>query len=123
MRGLRLVSGLVAAALMVVACGGGGGTGGGGGSNCSKTWKVGLVTDVGKLSDKSFNFDSYKGVQDAQADSSLCVQGKAIESSTPDDYSKNITQFVDGKYDMIIGVGFNLGDAITAAAKANPGIK
>jgi len=71
MRGLRLVSGLVAAALMVVACGGGGGTGGGGGSNCSKTWKVGLVTDVGKLSDKSFNFDSYKGVQDAQADTSL----------------------------------------------------
>ena len=124
MRGFRVLGGLLAASIMVVACGsGGGGTGGSGGTSCSKTWKVGLVTDVGKLSDKSFNFDSYKGVQDAQADSSLCVQGKAIESSTPDDYSKNITQFVDGKYDMIIGVGFNLGDAITAAAKANPGIK
>jgi len=123
MRGLRLVSGLVAAALMVVACGGGGGTGGGGGSNCSKTWKVGLVTDVGKLSDKSFNFDSYKGVQDAQADTSLCVSGKAIESSTPDDYPKNIQQYLDQKYDLIIGVGFNLGDAVIAAAKANPSTK
>src|SRR5438477_12459606 len=107
---------LVAAAVLAVGCGSTPTTG----SSCSKTWKVGLVTDVGKLSDKSFNYDSYKGVQDAQADSSLCVQGKAIESSTPDDYPKNIQQFLDGKYDMIIGVGFNLGDAVTAAAKKNP---
>ena len=122
MRGFRVLGGLVAAAIMVAACGGGGG-GGGNTSNCSKTWKVGLVTDVGKLSDKSFNFDSYKGVQDAQADSSLCVAGKYIESSTADDYPKNIQQFLDGKYDLIIGVGFNLADAITAAAKANPSTK
>jgi basic membrane protein A len=92
-------------------------------SSCTKTWKVGLVTDVGKLSDKSFNFDSYKGVQDAQADSSLCVQGRAIESSVESDYPKNIGQFVDQKYDMIVTVGFKLGDATIAAAKANPGIK
>jgi basic membrane protein A len=123
MRGFRVVSGLVAAAIMAVACGGGGGGGGGASSSCSKTWKVGLVTDVGKLSDKSFNFDSYKGVQDAQADSSLCVAGKYIESSTADDYPKNIQQFLDGKYDLIIGVGFNLADAITASAKANPSTK
>ncbi|GAC1614095.1 MAG: hypothetical protein NVS9B1_23250 [Candidatus Dormibacteraceae bacterium] len=120
---LRYVSGLLAAALLLVACGGGNSTGGGGGASCSKTWKVGLVTDVGKLSDKSFNFDSFKGVQDAQADASLCVQGKAIESSTADDYPKNIQQFLDQKYDLIIGVGFNLGDAVTKAAKANPGTK
>ncbi|TMD54540.1 MAG: BMP family ABC transporter substrate-binding protein [Chloroflexi bacterium] len=123
MRGFRVVGSLLAAAIMVVACGGGGGNGGGGTSNCSKTWKVGLVTDVGKLSDKSFNFDSYKGVQNAQADSSLCVSGKAIESSTPDDYPKNIQQYLDQKYDLIIGVGFNLGDAVIAAAKSNPNTK
>src|SRR5438132_598588 len=107
-------------ATVVAACGG---TSGPAASSCSKTWKVGLVTDVGKLSDKSFNFDSYKGVQDAQADSSLCVQGKAIESSTEDDYPKNIGQFVDQKYDMIVTVGFKLGDATIKAAKANPSIK
>src|SRR5439155_19712893 len=92
-------------------------------SSCSKTWKVGLVTDVGKLSDKSFNYDSYQGVVKAQQDSSLCVQGKAIESSTEDDYPKNIGQFVDQKYDMIVTVGFKLGDATIKAAKANPSIK
>ena len=123
MRGLRVLSGLVAASITVLAVGACGGTANSPASSCSKTWKVGLVTDVGKLSDKSFNFDSYKGVQDAQADASLCVQGKAIESSTPDDYPKNIQQFIDQKYDMIIGVGFNLGDAVTAASKANPSIK
>ena len=124
MRGLRILGSLLAASITVLSVGACGGTSSNTtASNCSKTWKVGLVTDVGKLSDKSFNFDSYKGVQDAQADASLCVSGKAIESSTPDDYPKNIQQFIDGKYDMIIGVGFNLGDAVTAAAKANPTIK
>src|SRR5437588_9458822 len=119
LRQVAAISALVAAATFTMACG----STSTAGSGCSTTYKVGLVTDVGKLSDKSFNFDSYKGVQDAMADSSLCVKGKAIESSVPEDYPKNIQQFLDQKYDMIIGVGFNLGDAVTAAAKANPGTK
>ena len=124
MRGFRFLGGLTAASfLVVVGCGGGGSNTGTGSSSCSKTWKVGLVTDVGKLSDKSFNYDSFKGVQNAQADASLCVSGRAIESSTDADYPKNIQAFLDQKYDMIIGVGFNLGDAVTTAAKANPGTK
>jgi basic membrane protein A len=81
------------------------------------------VTDVGKLSDKSFNFDSFNGVLDAQADSSLCVQGKAIESSVEADYPKNIQTFLDAGYDMIVTVGFKLGDATIKAAKANPNVK
>ena len=105
--------------LAVTACGASPGPA----SSCSKTWKVGLVTDVGKLSDKSFNYDSYQGVVKAQQDSSLCVQGKAIESSTEDDYPKNIGLFVDQKYDVIVTVGFKLGDATIKAAKANPSIK
>lgn len=90
---------------------------------CTKApFKVGLVTDVGKLSDKSFNYDSYNGVQDAQADSNLGVQGKAIESSVESDYPKNIQQFLDQKYCMIVTVGFKLGDATIKAAKANPNV-
>jgi basic membrane protein A and related proteins len=118
--GIGALAALMAAAVFGFACGS---SNPGPSSSCTKTWKVGLVTDVGKLSDKSFNFDSYKGVQDAQADSSLCVQGKAIESSVESDYPKNIGQFVDQKYDMIVTVGFKLGDATIAAAKANPNIK
>ncbi|HEY2597414.1 MAG TPA: BMP family ABC transporter substrate-binding protein [Candidatus Dormibacteraeota bacterium] len=81
------------------------------------------MTDVGKLSDKSFNFDSFNGVLDAQADPSLCVTGKAIESSVETDYPKNIQTFLDAGYDMIVTVGFKLGDATIKAAKANPNVK
>ncbi len=123
MQRFRVLGGLLAATVMVVACGGGGGNSGGSSDSCSKTYKVGLVTDVGKLNDKSFNANSYKGVTDAEADKALCVKGKAIESSVEDDYPKNIKTFVDQKYDMIVTVGFKLGDATIKAAKENPSVK
>ncbi len=112
---------LTAAVTVAFACGGGGG--GGGGTACSKTYNVGLVTDVGKLSDKSFNANAWQGVQDAQNDSSLCVKAKYIESNQPTDYQKNIQQFVDQKFDMVVTVGFLLGDDTLTAAKANPNTK
>lgn len=88
-------------------------------ASCSKTFKVGLVTDVGKLSDKSFNATSWQGVLDAQADKSLCVEGKAIESNQPTDYAKNMQTFVDQGYDMVVAVGFLMGDDTLATAKKN----
>ena len=118
--GVVAIAALAATALAGVSCGT---TTGGPSSSCAKTYKVGLVTDVGKLSDKSFNFDSFNGVKDAQADPSLCVQGKAIESSVEADYPKNIQTFLDAGYDMIVTVGFKLGDATIKAAKANPNVK
>ena len=118
--GVVAMAALAATALAGISCGG---TTPGPSSSCAKTYKVGLVTDVGKLSDKSFNFDSFNGVLDAQADASLCVTGKAIESSVETDYPKNIQTFLDAGYDMIVTVGFKLGDATIKAAKANPSVK
>jgi basic membrane protein A len=118
--GVVAIAALAATALAGVSCGG---TTTGPSASCAKTYKVGLVTDVGKLSDKSFNFDSYNGVLDAAGDSSLCVTGKAIESSVETDYPKNIQTFLDAGYDMIVTVGFKLGDATIKAAKANPNVK
>ena len=122
MKAIRQVAVLAAVGVIALACGAAGSSGGTS-SSCSKTYKVGLVTDVGKLSDKSFNYDSWQGVLNAQKDASLCVKARAIESSTEDDYAKNIGQFVDQKYDMVVTVGFKLGDATIAAAKANPSVK
>jgi basic membrane protein A len=118
--GVVAIAALAATALAGVSCGT---TTNGPSSSCTKTYKVGLVTDVGKLSDKSFNFDSFNGVLDAQADTTLCVTGKAIESSVESDYPKNIQTFLDAGYDMIVTVGFKLGDATIKAAKANPNVK
>ncbi|HEY3194798.1 MAG TPA: BMP family ABC transporter substrate-binding protein [Candidatus Dormibacteraeota bacterium] len=119
LKGMGALTALVAAAMFGFACGGTGNTG----SSCTKTYNVGLVTDVGKLSDKSFNANAWKGVQDAQSDSSLCVKAKVIESTQPTDYQKNMQLFIDQKYDMIVTVGFLLGDDTLAVAKANPTTK
>lgn len=123
MRVFRRVAVLAAAVLVAMACGSGGTSSTGSSANCSKTWKVGLVTDVGKLSDKSFNANSWQGVLDAQADSSLCVQGKAIESNSSEDYQKNLRLFGDGGYDAVVAVGFNLGADAQTFAKAYPNVK
>jgi basic membrane protein A len=124
MRVFRRVAVLATAVMVAFACGSGGGSSSGGASaSCSKTWKVGLVTDVGKLSDKSFNANSWQGVVDAQSDSSLCVAGKYIESNSKEDYQKNLRLFGDGGYDAVVAVGFNLGADAQTFAKAYPKVK
>ena len=50
--------------------------------------KVGLVTDVGRLNDKSFNQSSWEGVQ--QAEKELGVEIKAIETVDTKDYEKGV---------------------------------
>ena len=120
LRGIGALAALAATAIFGFACGG---TTGGTGSTCTKTYNVGLVTDVGKLSDKSFNANAWQGVQDAVADKSLCVAAKVIESNQPTDYQKNMQLFIDQKYDMVVTVGFLLGDDTLAMAKANPTVK
>jgi len=79
---------------------------------------VGLVTDIGKINDKSFNQSAWEGVQQAQKE--LGAQVEYIETSNPKDYAKNIAAFGDENYDVIVTVGFALGDATVAAATTYP---
>ncbi|HET9494530.1 MAG TPA: BMP family ABC transporter substrate-binding protein [Chloroflexia bacterium] len=82
--------------------------------------KVGLVTDVGRLNDKSFNQSSWEGVLQAQQE--LGIEAKAIETVDTKDYQQNIGQFISEGYDVIVTVGFALGEATIEAAKANPDV-
>ena len=50
-------------------------------------------------------------------------KAKYLESKEIADYEKNINAFIEEKCDMIITVGFLLGDATKAAAEANPDLK
>jgi len=86
-----------------------------------KQFKVGLVTDVGKVNDGTFNEFAYKGMMKAVEEFKL--KSAFIETLAPTDYEKNITQFAEEKYDMIITVGFMLGDATAAMAKKYPNVK
>jgi basic membrane protein A len=80
--------------------------------------KVCEVTDTGGIDDKSFNATAWKGVQDAM--DQLDIEGKYLESQQQTDYEKNINAFIEENCDLIITVGFLLGDATQASAEANP---
>ncbi len=82
---------------------------------------VGLVTDVGKVDDKSFNQSAWEGVKQAETDLGAYVQ--YIETADSKDYAKNIATFGDAGYDVIVTVGFGLGEATAAAAVLYPDIK
>ena len=58
----------------------------------AKGLKVGLVTDVGGVNDKSFNQSAWAGVQKAAAE--FGMEAKFIESKQPTDYEKNIDQYL-----------------------------
>lgn len=76
------------------------------------------VTDTGGIDDRSFNATAWKGVEDAQAQ--LGIEGSILESQQQADYERNINAFIEEGCDLIITVGFLLGDATEAAAQANP---
>ena len=91
--------------------------------DCTKAdvFCVGIVTDVGKIDDKSFNQSSWEGVKLAESELGAIVQ--YIETTDSKDYAKNISTFADAGYDVIVTVGFALGEATAAAAVQYPNIK
>ena len=95
----------------------------GGEPNCKRddVFCVGLVTDVGKIDDKSFNQSSWEGVK--QAEEELDAHIKYIETTDSKDYAKNLAQFGDADYDVIVTVGFALGEATAAAGQTYPNVK
>jgi basic membrane protein A len=82
--------------------------------------KVGLVTDVGKVNDGTFNQYAYEGLQ--RAGKELGVEVAYVETQAQTDYDKNLEQFASQGFNMIIGVGFLMGDAVKAAAEKHPDI-
>jgi basic membrane protein A len=82
---------------------------------------VGLVTDVGKINDKSFNQSAWEGVQRAEAELGAKVQ--YIETADSKDYDKNIATFADENYDVIVTVGFGMTEATVKAAGLYPNVK
>ncbi|NLE83867.1 MAG: BMP family ABC transporter substrate-binding protein [Chloroflexi bacterium] len=83
--------------------------------------KVCQITDTGGIDDKSFNATAWKGIQDAEAVHG--IEGKFLESKEVADYEKFLNAFLEEGCDLIVTVGFLIGDATQAAAEANPDSK
>jgi basic membrane protein A len=113
------------AAFLAAGCGGSSSKSGGGTSSSStptttggKKIKVGLVTDIGGLNDRSFNHLNYVGLLRAQKD--LGVQGRVLESKQNADYVPNLSSLAQQHFDLVIGVGFLMADAVDAVATKFP---
>ncbi|WP_445152089.1 BMP family lipoprotein [Baekduia sp. Peel2402] len=86
-----------------------------------KAVKVGLVTDIGGLNDRSFNSLANKGLEDAKAQ--LGATTRVLTSKSNADYVPNLSTLAQQKYDLVIGVGFLMADAVGTVAKKFPDTK
>ena len=87
--------------------------------NTKKPIKYAMVTDTGGVNDQSFNQSAYEGLKELQKEG-IIEKPTYVESKQASDYKTNLETLLDGKNDLIAGIGFALAKDIEAAAKANP---
>jgi basic membrane protein A and related proteins len=117
---LKGLSMALALALIAAACGDDddddAGTGGDG--EAASDFQACQVTDTGGVDDASFNETAYNGL--VEAGEEIGFEARVLESQSEADYEAHITALMDEGCDLIVTVGFLLGDATAAAAEANP---
>jgi basic membrane protein A len=89
-------------------------------ADAGKKIKVGMVTDIGGLNDRSFNESAYKGLKRAESD--LGVEVRAITSKSNADYVPNLTTLARQKYDLVVAVGFLMAEATEKVAGQFPDV-
>lgn len=81
--------------------------------------KVAVVLDVGGRGDLSFNDMGFKGTDEAAKD--FGYEMVEVQNAAGSDYLPNLRNLArTGDYELIICVGFLLGDALAAAAEEYP---
>jgi len=115
-----LVAAVLALSLGVAACGDDESSqpAAGGGEEAQKTIRIGMVTDIGGLNDRSFNASAYKGLQ--RAEQELGAEIRVITSKSNADYVPNLSALARQKYDLILAVGFLMAEATETVAKSFP---
>lgn len=116
---------IVSVMLLSVALAGCGAKSGGsestGGSEKKSDLKMGLVTDLGSVNDKSFNQSAWEALQQLNKDTG--VEVKYVEPKKDTDLIPNLKEFVNAKYDMIWATGMTMGDPLTKVAPESPNAK
>jgi basic membrane protein A and related proteins len=88
--------------------------------NAGTKVKVGGVTDVGTLEDKSFNEAGWCGT--LKGSTAVGGTAKVIVTAKTSDYATNIQTLVDQGFTIIVTYGFALGNATAIAAKKFPNV-
>ena len=105
---------VVVLAVLAAGCGGGGSDEGSGGSDV----RVALVTDIGGLNDRGFNALANTGLERGKDE--LGVGGRVFISKAANDYVPNLTAAARQGADLVVAVGFLMGDALATVAKQFP---
>ncbi|MGH2740584.1 MAG: BMP family lipoprotein [Actinomycetota bacterium] len=114
----KVLSAVAAFSIVATACGNGGEAEPSPEAEPGADFLACQVTDVGGIDDRSFNQTAFAGLE--RSETELGVEIAFLESQQQTDYEPNINAFLERGCDIIITVGFLLGDATQAAAEANP---
>ena len=118
MRRTRIVGGLLVLAAVIAAAAAAVFTSGSASAAPAASIKVGLVTDIGGLNDRSFNHLANLGL--TRAEKTLGVQGRVLTSKSNADYIPNLSSLARQGYTLVVGVGFLMADAIDTVATKFP---
>jgi basic membrane protein A len=80
--------------------------------------RISLVTDVGRLNDRSFNQLAYSGL--LRAERRLRIRKQVFESRSPQDYTPNLRQGAITGSALTIAVGFLLASDVNTVAQQYP---
>src|SRR5919197_645625 len=83
--------------------------------------KVGLVVDSGTENDKSFNEYTLKGARETASAAGLDFFYRTSQSDL--DYEQHVEGLVSQGANLVITVGFRMGDATAKAARRHPNVK
>jgi basic membrane protein A len=82
------------------------------------TIRLGMVTDIGGLGDKSFNDSAYRGLTEAKT--RLGAEIQVLQSKSAADYQPNLTVLADEEYDEIFAIGFLMSEDLAQVANTYP---
>jgi basic membrane protein A and related proteins len=88
------------------------------GVSAPEGFTVRLVTDVGKVDDRTFNQYAFEGMQ--AAEECFGFDTDYIETVSQADYARNIATSLEGGPEVLVTVGFLLTNDTLSAANANP---
>lgn len=98
-------------ALVLIACGGGKGD-----------WKIVMITDVGTITDKSFNQGTYEGVEKFAKENNIDYQYFRPNDATQKDYEEAIDLSIANGANVIVTPGFLFETAIFTSQKKYPDV-
>lgn len=91
-----------------------------------KVFKVGMVTDIGGVNDKSFNQSAWEGLQEYGKENGL-EKGKNgfdyMQSNSDADYSTNLNSLSRQGFDLVFGIGFLMHNSVEEISKQLPKVK